>query len=1358
MENESTRLNYTERPADRIYRPMRPATSRHFGSYLMFGNTNDNDQYKSDLESLKHADIPSEIKNISLAGEKIENFFIESEHTLINQASNVTYHNRRTPVFDAIAKSNADVLILDGFDFRCSEFIPSQDDLFDQSVVTKDKSQESLSRCLREMEPVKLSLKNSPGKKGDYSLRPFFLSGLLENKSLNSVDLSGANLTSQESRYVADFIMQSPNLQEISFSDCELDDEDWQRIADALMHNPKVLVRGHDNPFLNTAEMRMHRERLLEVCKAIATHQVEELADGIIRDAIDNFFVVERAIAQESILQLDVKYLPVDVDGKIGDLINEARIRGIDIPQDVQEKHRDKLMGAALIPSKRQKARQRKSDKEVYFKPPHQKPKQIYSYEDIKKADYPAIEAEVTHIDLSNESLASYICNFRETTDDKVYSSDIEVRFIPVLSAISASNSHTLLLDNMDFICDSFEERKDISGEYTSFCRERTDRARTELQHWNINNFSTLSMKNSPSPRQDLSRRFKSLRNDFFVGLEKNSSIQFINFTNSNFSADEVSSIVSLIRHSDALLEIDFTDCDFEKSAWDELAVALKQKPLILVKGHPDPSLNTGEMSVHRERLLELGMAIASQPIVQMNDETIRDALGSLIILERALSANSVLEIPEEYLPVDVDAKVDELINEARIRGIDIPQDVQEKHRDKLMGAALVAPKGHRVQTSILETMLRADKSIDIEVGLHDALVSDITREINQLVSEHAETQQARQAAVQALKQAERDAERTNTKLDGMIAVRQAEGRAAAKKRSLLDEADERLSHQATNKAQIARGLAKMTVDGLRTLSTAGIDPRAWEGLGNAAGDFASAWVGDTTDIEVRRDLRGIEADVEASCRHEIIDILEAQKIDTSKHKREVSRLTDKLKKIVESKQIQEIRQDEVKQERIASSILRQRLVKSGLDVVVELEKHYMPEHGFDSVDTFLAAFEDDRLSDAMRHLCYGRADSNDMEVIIAESNAFSEQDELKPHQQALHRFVEEYVKSDIDGFMTKASFVDAIRDLNLLNLETLGFAGEVDKKAPKPNQRGELVIAETDKNSTKSRIALMSALADQYGERHIGDYYIQRLFRFWLTRHGDTTLVADEVLDGNQIKYNQLVGKEVNIQPERDMRRFAEAVKRGGSNRQEDMPMPDDLFMRVCGYEYYLPQAVRTHNNNNKLSENPEAPIAYPMVNKVVTEFVKRMVNGGLEDYRGKVGSRLDNVVAQSFIDFFATMGRRHREQFASEREALRTGFGHDLYTRKFTPHMQRITSASLAEFDTFLDIYARNLEKYMQVVPSYEQAELRQQVEAVKELAEGRLSPPILEPGSHADRERARRDDHTLANITENFGRRAG
>lgn len=94
-------------------------------------------------------------------------------------------------------------------------------------------------------------------------------------------------------------------------------------------------------------------------------------------------------------------------------------------------------------------------------------------------------------------------------------------------------------------------------------------------------------------------------------------------------------------------------------------------------------------------------------------------------------------------------------------------------------------------------------------------------------------------------------------------------------------------------------------------------------------------------------------------------------------------------------------------------------------------------------------------------------------------------------------------------------------------------------------------------------------------------------------------------------------------------------------------------------------------------------------------------------------------------------------------------------IYTQQFTPHLSDITSSALGEYDTFLSIYADNLEKYMQVVPEYEQVELREQVEAVKELAEGKPNPPILEPGSHADRERVREEDRTLRNNMEYFGR---
>ncbi len=83
----------------------------------------------------------------------------------------------------------------------------------------------------------------------------------------------------------------------------------------------------------------------------------------------------------------------------------------------------------------------------------------------------------------------------------------------------------------------------------------------------------------------------------------------------------------------------------------------------------------------------------------------------------------------------------------------------------------------------------------------------------------------------------------------------------------------------------------------------------------------------------------------------------------------------------------------------------------------------------------------------------------------------------------------------------------------------------------------------------------------------------------------------------------------------------------------------------------------------------------------------------------------------------------------------------------------LRRIQQDALQHYDVFLAIYAKNLEKTLQVVPKNEVPVIRAQVEAARACADGKLDPQITLPGSHTAQEKARSLDRRGENMSEHW-----
>lgn len=258
----------------------------------------------------------------------------------------------------------------------------------------------------------------------------------------------------------------------------------------------------------------------------------------------------------------------------------------------------------------------------------------------------------------------------------------------------------------------------------------------------------------------------------------------------------------------------------------------------------------------------------------------------------------------------------------------------------------------------------------------------------------------------------------------------------------------------------------------------------------------------------------------------------------------------------------------------------------------------------------------------------------------------------------------------------------------------------------------------------------------------------VKNLFDFYLHRHGNETLTDIKIRDGAMT--GEHVEKKVSCLDNGVMARHTELAKSARGYRQGG-PDISDMFLRICGYEYFYPQAPNAAMRTNIMANNPEAPAAYVMANKVIQQFVKKLSFEDIDHYRSVIGDKLDNLIAQSFMDFFSELGKMHACDAAmgerrsslkmAAKETATFGFAFDSYEKQ-------VSRDALSHFDLFLDIYAKNLEKQLEGSAKIHRKALEEQIEKVRAIAGHMLAPDVVKPGSDESRQRARYANHSYEN----------
>ena len=483
-------------------------------------------------------------------------------------------------------------------------------------------------------------------------------------------------------------------------------------------------------------------------------------------------------------------------------------------------------------------------------------------------------------------------------------------------------------------------------------------------------------------------------------------------------------------------------------------------------------------------------------------------------------------------------------------------------------------------------------------------------------------------------------------------------------------------------------------------------------------------------------------AEVEFKSKEQVIRFLQDRKVDVTPLEIAVIDLATKINQLGTDQKFQAELKDTTKQEAIAEAFIARYLIQFGR-TMTEVTASIAKQEGFAKIDGVFNAFDKrSRVGEAFENLCFGIADSNDVAVLLAESNALD--NPKKPEERVLKRVVESRLKSNTAELLAHASKVDLIYQANLTGLGTKLHADR------------QMVRSEQD---TRVKALFSDAFgvdSDMHALTTLGAADVKQMFDFYLHRHGSDFMTDTKLRDG--VVTAEQPDKKVNVLPDREIGKYVGLAKQARGYRQE-IPDISDMFMRICGYEYFIPQSPNDAENPryNIMKDNPEAPASYVMVNTVVQNFIERMQLDSIDKYRQKVGDKLDALIAQTFMDFFSEVGSQDAADpdLVGKRQVVKTAAKEGTrYGFVFDDYSDHITNSALGKYDVFLQIYARNLEKTLEVVPDKDRKALKRQIDEVRSTS-AELAPVVVESGTVPALKRARNENHSHENTHWRGGR---
>ena len=449
-----------------------------------------------------------------------------------------------------------------------------------------------------------------------------------------------------------------------------------------------------------------------------------------------------------------------------------------------------------------------------------------------------------------------------------------------------------------------------------------------------------------------------------------------------------------------------------------------------------------------------------------------------------------------------------------------------------------------------------------------------------------------------------------------------------------------------------------------------------------------------------------------------LVRYLKSQRVNIAEYEGKINAIQKRIDGIAASDAFKKEFMTAAKREAILETYVTHFVLIAGINNSQEIDTYCRQHTEVGNIDKFLAGFSG-RLGEALSNFSYGYADSNDIAVILAETNALKAGTKLKPHEKVLKEFAEHTFKPNIGSYHPR-----------LIGL-------------------GTKLHAERQMGRHATDQAIHALFQSEFDMSMIGREDVKHVFDYWLHRHGDYEMNDSRVATGKeQVRF---APKRVGVIPDDEEKAFVSRVKHLQSVGDERQPELSDMFLKLSAYEYFLPQNVRIGGVSN-FQSHPEAPAAYPMVNQVVNSFIEKLSLTSIQDYREKVGKKLDSLIAVTFHDFFNELGMQHREDEAisSQRHRVRSSFmKSEVYPPAFDTYVRMIAKDAMGKFDLFLALYERKLAKEMESATEKDAVMLREQINAVNQLTGGKLNPEIIEPGSHEARLRARYESHTHENV---------
>ncbi len=439
--------------------------------------------------------------------------------------------------------------------------------------------------------------------------------------------------------------------------------------------------------------------------------------------------------------------------------------------------------------------------------------------------------------------------------------------------------------------------------------------------------------------------------------------------------------------------------------------------------------------------------------------------------------------------------------------------------------------------------------------------------------------------------------------------------------------------------------------------------------------------------------------------------------------------------------------------QRLEKGIFHQRIIRSGEFVGSEVED-LLATTEFNTIDEWFDAFEKEasnknaklnsekaqKLSSAIKNLCHGLADSNDLMMITSAHDFFLKNWKndpvsfsLQEHERVLVQLVDKQIKENINRYHFRASLIDTALDFGIIDENNRSLDNIVNASI-KSEISG---IVENEKEMARKGFIiaiLKGALTSEFDSARSGVYDHRRTFKYKYGRHGNFSLNGGELQDeGIHVNFKESSDKEIPNLTKKYFQKFDEAVKNKYTHLDNDLIKMNDLFYDLCAHEYFQKQNVNATTVESSFKKSPEVPPFYAVIREVIDTFIQKSTNQSVADFKNNKFEHLESIMVDTFFDYFSMLGAEHNTDMRKERENLKQTFKDNLYASRYTTYQRKIKDDALSDenYDKFLQSYQKNLQYALFDANNVEKYEIQEELKK-QNILKGTGYESILEPGS--------------------------